>query len=162
MLTSSGLAYGYNTRNLITVEALARVRAALGGTASDASAPTRSGTGTSIDPYRASLPLLDLGDTRGGESRHVTYPCTTRMQLGRERFYRIDLSTQTTIDAYVVDRGSVDVDVQILNGSTNASSCAAWGDGRASAVVGPGSVYIIIDGPRVSAEGEYLLVVNAR
>lgn len=161
-LTSAGLAYGYNTRNLIEVEALARVRAALDGTASDSSAPTRPGSGTSVDPYRGSLPLVDLGDTRGGDAQLAMYPCTARVQMGHERVYRIDVTTQTTIDAYVVDRGNVDVDVHILTGSPSASSCVAWGDNGASAVVGPGAVYVVIDTPGMSAEGEYLLVINAR
>ena len=161
-LTSSGLAFGYNTRNLIEVEALARVRAALAGAASDASGPTRLGSGTSADPYRSGLPLLDLGDTRGGDTGLVMYPCTARVELGRERVYRIDLATQTTLDAYVVDRGGIDVDVHILNGSPTAAACVAWGDNGASAVVGPGAVYIVIDTPGAAAEGEYLLVVNSR
>ena len=162
VLTSAGLAYGYNTRNLIELEALARVRAALGGNPTDSSAPTRAGTGTSSDPYRGSLPLMDLGDTRGGESNLFAYACSARMQLGHERLYRLDLNAQTTIDAYLVDRGSVDADVQILTGSTSGQDCVAWGNGGTSAVVGPGTVYVVIDTPSPSADGEYLLVVNAR
>jgi hypothetical protein len=59
-----------NVRNLVTLEALARTRAALAGAACDASASTRTGAGTESDPFVGSLPLVDLGDTRTGAA-HV-------------------------------------------------------------------------------------------
>lgn len=161
-LTSAGLAYGYNLRNLVEVEALDRVRAALTGTAADSSAPTRAGNGTSTQPFVSGLPVLDVGDTRGGETRLAIYPCTPRVQLGEERVYRIDLSSQTTLDAYIVDRGGVDADVHILVGTDAAQSCVAWGDDGASAIVGPGPAFIVIDSSGPSTGGEYALVVNAR
>ncbi|HEY5920234.1 MAG TPA: SGNH/GDSL hydrolase family protein, partial [Kofleriaceae bacterium] len=162
VLTSAGLAYGYNVRNLISVEALARVRAALTGAASDSSAPVRTGSGTSADPFRTPLPLLDIGDTRSGEAQLAIYPCTARTQLGRERVYRVDVAAPTTLDAYIVTRGAVDVDVHILAGSASAASCVAWGDAGASASVGPGAVYVVVDAQGPSVDGEYLLVVVAR
>jgi peptidoglycan/LPS O-acetylase OafA/YrhL len=159
VLTSAGLQYGYNVRNLITVEALARTRAALTGTASDASAPARLGTGHAGDPFAATLPLVDLQDTRSGDSAVGAYGCGGPLQPGHELVYRLDLATARTIDAHVIARPGVDVDVHILAGSTAPQACVASGDTLASATVGPGLVYVIVD---ARLDGEYLLVVEAR
>ena len=68
-LTASGLAFGYNVRNLLTLEALDRARRARGGEALDPTAPRRTGTGAHADPVLGQLPLVDLGDTRRGDAR---------------------------------------------------------------------------------------------
>ncbi len=162
VLTDAGLQFGYNVRNLITLEALARVLGALGGGASDPSAMLRVGTGTAADPIVATLPLVDLGDTRTGDSTLVTYACGGPAQTGREVIYQLELQAATTIEASVVDRGLVDVDLQILDGSASAQSCVARGDKNVWATVGPGTVFIVVETPAAGAEGEYALVVSAR
>lgn len=89
-----------------------------------------------------SIPLVDLGDTRTGDHA-VTY--------------RLDLAAQTAVDAYVVDRGGVDVDVTIENASHAA---LATGDESASATAGPGTVYVTVTSHAITTDGEYLLVVE--
>ena len=160
ILTAAGLAYGYNVRNLITLEALDRTRRALAGEALDADAPRRQGAGSHADPFLGSLPLTDLADTRGGESTFATYPACGLTATGREIVYRLDLSAQTAIDAVVADRGTVDVDVAILTGALDPAACVASGDHGASATVGPGPVYVIVDSHTAAAEGEFILVVE--
>ncbi len=159
-LTSSGLAYGYNVRNLLTLEALDRSHRARSGQAMDATAPRRVGSGTHADPFRGPLPLVDLADTRSGESLFSAYPACGLTASGHEIVYRLDLGAATAIDAVVVDRGGVDVDVAILAGSLDPTSCVATGDRGASATVGPGSVFIVVDSRAPTSEGEFLLVVQ--
>ena len=160
-LTAPALQYGYNVRNLITLEALQRVRAALAGQPPDATATVRTGSGTHADPYTATLPLVDLGDTRTGDDLVSVYStCDSTTDSGREKVYELDLGSAQTIEAYVIDRGSVDVDVHILAGSMAANACVAAGDSSASATVGPGPVYIVVDSISATTEGEYLLVVT--
>ena len=159
VLTAAGLAYGYNVRNLVTLEALDRTRRALGGEALDANAPRRQGAGTHADPFLGSLPLSDLADTRTGESTFDTYPACGLTATGREIVYRFDLSAQTAIDAVVVDRGAVDVDVAILAGTLDPAVCVASGDHGASATVGPGPVFVTVDSRTAATEGEFVLVV---
>jgi hypothetical protein len=159
-LTSAGLQYGYNVRNLISLEALDRVRDALAGSPPDASAAVRAGAGTHASPFIATLPLVDLGDTRGGDSGLTTYACDTTARTGRETVYRLDLPAATTIGAYVIERGSVDVTVHVLAGALSASACVASGDATATATVGPGPVYIVVDSRSSASEGEYVLVVE--
>jgi len=162
VLHAEGLSYGYNVRNLITIEALSRVRAALVGTASDSVAAVRQGTGASNDPFIGSLPLVDLGDTREGDALLTSYGCGGSPLSGREVIYRLDLPSAMTIDAYVVDRGAVDVDIQILAGTATAQGCVANGDATATATVGPGAVFVVVDTRDGALEGEFALVVSAR
>jgi|GEM_PF-102064 len=151
VLTSAGLAYGFNVRNLISLEALTRVDAALAGAAPDATAPTRSGAGTIASPYAATLPLASLGDTSDGEA--IAPGCTAT--TGHAFTYRVDLSSAATITATVVDRAATDVVVEI----SDASGCRAAGTGTATAQVS-GTVTIRVRGASPSADGEYLLVVR--
>lgn len=160
-LTDAGLAAGYNVRNLFTLEALARTTAALDGVAADSSAPQRSGAGTVADPVLGELPLMDLGDTRTGSSEVATYACSGRQLFGHEIVYRLDLAAQTTLAAHVITRTGVDVDVHVLTGSA-AGACVASGDQLAVATVSAGPVFIVVDGPDVGSEGEFVLVVERR
>ncbi len=162
VLNAQGLTYGYNVRNLITIEALSRVRAALAGSASDAVASVRQGAGTSGDPFIGTLPLVDLGDTRQGNAVLTSSACGGPLHSGREVVYRVDLPSVATIDAYVVDRGAVDVDVQIFAGTPTGQACVTSGDATATASVGPGTVFVVVDTRDGALEGEFALVVSAR
>ena len=160
-LSDDDLGYGYNQRNLRSLEALDRARRAVGGATIDASAPRRIGSGTHRAPFRGQLPLVDLADTRTGEASFASYPSCGVTAPGRELVYRLDLPAATTIDAYVVDRDPVDVDVAILDGALATTACVAGGDHSASATVGPGPVYIVVDSRAAASEGELVLVVQA-
>ncbi|MEO7732614.1 MAG: acyltransferase family protein [Kofleriaceae bacterium] len=160
-LTDDDLTYGYNQRNLRSLEALDRARRAVGGMPPDTTAPRRVGTGTHRDPVRGQLPLVDLADTRAGEASFASYPACGVVAPGRELVYRLDLVAATAIDAYVVDRDPVDVDVAILDGALATTACVAGGDHSASATVGPGPVFIVVDSHQAATEGELVLVVQA-
>lgn len=161
-LGSAGLQYGYNVRNLVSLEALSRARSAAAGTELDGPLSRPSGNGRATDPYLVSSSFVDLNDARTRTNASSSYPCNSRSQEGGEVIYQIDLSSPTTIDAYVVDRGRVDVDVHILYGSLSAQSCVAGGDHQASASVSGGTVYIVVDAPDATSAGEFVLVVQAR
>jgi peptidoglycan/LPS O-acetylase OafA/YrhL len=150
-LTSAGLAYGFNVRNLVTLEALSRVDAALAGTPADATAPTRTGSGTAASPYLASLPLTSLADSREGEANGPTCTATS----GHAITYRLDFASSTSITATAIDRASSDVVVEIAD----ATGCRAAGTTTATAQVS-GAVTIRVRGTSPSNDGEFLLVVR--
>ena len=160
VLTTADLQYGYNTRNLLTLEALDRARQARNGTALDTTVTRITGDGSHANPFTSSLPITDLADTRTGESTFSYYPTCGLTATGHEIVYRVDLPAQTTITANVVDRGGVNVDIAILNGDLAPTSCVAGGDQTATATVGPGPVFIVIDSQTPATEGELLLVVE--
>lgn len=161
-LTEEGLQGGYNLRNLVSLEALERVRGAVMGTAHDSDAPRRSGAGSVADPVAAQLPLVDLGDVRTGDAAIGGYACGGRGQPGREIVYRLDVTAPVTIEALVVDKHGIDVDVHLLAGAANGSACLASGDERAVASVEGGSMYVVVDTASAATEGEFLLIVQAR
>jgi hypothetical protein len=160
-LTDDALRYGYNLRNLLSLQALDRARRACSGEPIDASAPRRQGTGSHADPFVGQLPLVDLADTRTGEAGLASYPGCGVTASGREIVYRLELPAATAIDAFVVGNAPVDVDVAILGGTLDAASCVAGGDLSASATVGPGTVYVVVDSRSAASEGEFVVVVQA-
>ncbi|HEU0031902.1 MAG TPA: acyltransferase family protein [Kofleriaceae bacterium] len=153
-LTAGGLAYGYDVRNLLTLEALTRVRAALSGDAPDASAPARTGSGRTDDPFRGAMPLVDLADTRGGEEA-IDHGCGAT--TGHAVVYRVVLAASRTLDVTVIAPPGRHADVQIIAGGR----CEASGDARASATVS-GTVDIVVEAQSPSDDGELLLVIDAR
>jgi peptidoglycan/LPS O-acetylase OafA/YrhL len=155
VLTSDGLLYGYNVRNLVTLEALGRTRGALAGNAAEASAPVRGGSGSEADPFTGGFPFVDLGDTRTGHA-HVEHGCGAG--TGKQVAYRLSLAAPATVDVHLVDRPGTDVDVRILVGGT----CVASGDGSASVSVPAGPVDVLVDAKAAASEGEFLLVVQPR
>ncbi|MDQ3369902.1 MAG: SGNH/GDSL hydrolase family protein, partial [Myxococcota bacterium] len=161
-LTTAGLQYGYNVRNLISVEALARTHEALAGSVLDASAPLRTGTGLAADPVIATLPMSDLADTRDGEPLHTVYSGCGATAGGKAIVYKLDLAAATTLDVTIVDRDATNVDVLVLTGSLDATACVAAGDQAVTATVGPGIVYVIADGATATSDGELVLVISAR
>ncbi|MBA2543113.1 MAG: SGNH/GDSL hydrolase family protein, partial [Deltaproteobacteria bacterium] len=156
VLTTAGLQYGYNMRNLVTLEALARVDAALDGEPANGAAPTRAGSGVAADPFVGALPLVDLVATTAGESAISNHGCGAP-STGHEVVYRVTLSQSTQLEAFVVDPDGVDVDVYIIAGGTCVS-----GDASATATVGPGPVDIVVDARTAGSDGEFILVVQPR
>jgi peptidoglycan/LPS O-acetylase OafA/YrhL len=143
VLTSAGLAYGYNVRNLVTVEALARVQGALSGVASDATANTRSGMGTDLEPYRAPLPVTDIVDTRDGG---MVSACGN---VQESAVYEVDISAPRVLQIDAIGRAQ---SIAVVVGGT----CLGTGSGSLSVAVPAGSVRIIVRG----GSGESVLVAR--
>ncbi|NVB82475.1 MAG: acyltransferase family protein [Kofleriaceae bacterium] len=155
ILNATGLQYGYNMRNLLTLEVLARTRDALAGVAADASAPQQTGEGTASDPFVGGLPFVDLRDTRAGSN---AAPQGCGAATGNQVAFRITVPAPTTIDANVIDRPGTDVDVRVIQNGT----CLATGDASATAAVAAGHVDIVVEAQSGATEGEFLLVVESR
>ena len=168
VLTADGLGYGYDVRNLITLEALDRVRrAALSDAgALDADAPTLAGQGTTTSPFLiVGQPFVDVRDTRSAPSRvlDVYDGCSsTADESGPEVVYRLEVTSPVRIRAIVLDRGDVDIDVHLLDASATTAGCLARDDALLEADLTPGTYHIVLD-TYVSAgtekSGEYLFVL---
>lgn len=134
------------------------------------STPTITPT-PSPSPTATPMPLIDIGNaqpimcsqTIGGTSQgainHVnSYGCVAWWpETGPEKVYRLTLAAATRVDA-VLDGMTADLDLFLL---TNASpaSCVAYGDtGLTTSTIGPGTVYLVIDGFD-GAAGSYRLTV---
>jgi hypothetical protein len=167
VLTSAGLRFGHNTRNLLTLEALARARAAvLGAPAPDASGPSRRGDGTLAAPIGIdALPFVDVRDTRVDGARRIdAYPgCgSTADESGPEVLYRLELAQAATVRAFVVAREGVDVDLHLLSSSAGGQACLARNDRVLVRALPAGTHWLVVDtyvSAGVERRGEYLLAV---
>lgn len=158
-LTPAGLAYGQNMRNLLSLQALDRLRATLlnDEPAPDAQAPqTLGGLGTHEQPYIIpSLPFTDARDTRvQGVSMLDRYTgCSANQdESGPEIVYELKLEATTNLRAMAFDQGTVDIDLHILDDSLSPQGCLARDNQDISITLGPGIYYIVLD-TYVSAGG---------
>jgi hypothetical protein len=94
------------------------------------------------------LPFRAAGDTRDSVDRFVDrYSCAPSTdESGTEQWYAVELPAAGRLTARVSeeDGDGVDVDVHILT-DVDADHCVARGDTSASADVGPGFVFVVVD-----------------
>lgn len=168
VLDAAGLQFGYNVRNLITLEALDRVRrAALGGEgALDAEAPTLAGEGTLASPFVVQgRPFVDVRDTSSAPSDalDVYDGCSaTADESGPEVIYRLETASAVRIRAIVLDRGDVDVDIHLLGAEVATSGCLDRSDALVEADLDAGTHHLVVDtyvDTGTERSGEYVLVL---
>jgi hypothetical protein len=113
-----GLGFGFNQRNLLTLTALDRVRAAVdAGAVDDAVLPPRSGAWTQADPMRVDvLPFVAFGDTATSTSSLTdSYACAPGAdESGPEQFMAWRADAASRLHVLVFDQGDVDVDVHVV------------------------------------------------
>ncbi len=161
-LTAAGLAHGNNTRNLIVLEALDRLRRTVVDSepAPDADAPRLTGAGRADDPFVIGvLPFADRRDTaRFGTDAITSYPaCGTQAEVGNEVYYRLDVETAGMFHVYVAD-AAADIDLHVLRDAPTAAGCLARGDTEVSVQLAPGTYFVVADTFNGKA-GDYTLVV---
>lgn len=168
-LTPEGLQYGYNIRNLITLQSLDRVRRVLieDEAAPDAPGPALEGQGSLEDPFVIDrLPFVDLRDTTQSPSRALdSYSgCDAGQdESGPEWIYRLDLDRPATLRARVFDRGQVDIDLHLLRGQPSEEACFVRAHQEIEAELEPGTWYLALDtwvnSGGQALGGEYMLTV---
>ena len=169
VFSAQALQHGYNLRNLLTLEALHRVRLALAGQPPLSPAPQvpgYSGAGTAADPMVVDrLPFAVRGDTRGQQRLIDSYPGCDRGQdeSGPELRYRIELAGTAELVALVLVRGQeVDVDLHLLD---EAGGCIARHDRELRASLAAGRYTLVVDtyvSGGVERAGAFTLVVATR
>jgi len=167
VFSSKGLTYGYNRRNLITLEGLHRAKAVVldNKTAPDPAGPKRKGVGSQADPIVIdALPFTDVRNTSGGYKKINSYPgCkATQDESGPEYIYRYKATSAHSIRAMVFDRGSVDIDVHLLGSAISGASCIKRGHDYITAQLQPGTYHFSLDTFVKSGSakaGEYLFVL---
>ena len=163
VLTAEGLRYGYNIRNLITLQTLARMRDALDGRPAPDAEPPAKPRGV-IE----ALPFVDSGDTSTSTRRELDrYGGTCNApqdESGPEVVYRFDVAATTAIHAGVFDRGTVDVDLHLLFGTATEQACVARAHQELTATLTPGTWYLVVDtfvaAGGAERAGEYLVTVT--
>jgi len=161
------LEYGYNVRNLVTLEALSRLKAVLSGERElDPDPPRLSGQGTWAAPFAIpSLPFTDLRDPRReGVSSAKAYGCRGAPKApGPEVVYRLALSRPTALRIAVLDGtsrmdGPAHLAVYLL-GSASPRACQKAGERSVAATLPAGTYHLAVDSLSPAGGGEYALVV---
>ncbi len=167
VFTEPALGYGYNVRNLASVE---RLDAALGtvvdsAPAPDADPPALAGKGSASDPFVIdTLPFTHAADTTKGSRNIDAYSgCNaTQNESGPEQYYELSLDQPTAVRVLLFDRASVNVDLHVLTGSPGGASCVARADRSIERTLPAGKHTLVVD-TFTDAAGEhggaYLLVV---
>ncbi|PCC74761.1 hypothetical protein SAMN02745121_06059 [Nannocystis exedens] len=160
----SGSTSGYNRRNLVTLESLARVKPVVvdGAAPPDATAPTLLGAGTLAEPIAIpGLPFADMRSTADSPSDELdTYAgaCMTEGEDGPEYVYALTITEATSIRALVFDQGDVDVDLHLLT-LTDAGTCVKRADRELEGPLQPGTYFLVVDTLGTATPGEFAFVV---
>jgi hypothetical protein len=169
VLTSEALEDGYNVRNLLSAEALARVHAVLveGGSAPDVPGAPLAGSGTHADPWVIDrLPFTHGASTLFSEERLLSLytGCDSDSdESGPELVYRLELDAPATLRLNVFDRGETDIDLHVLS-ALDEGACVERAHREIEVSLAAGSHFVVLDTFVSSRElaGEYLLTIAAR
>jgi len=165
---TEGLTYGYNARNLATMDALARLTSVItdGLDALDASPGVSLGDGTLGSPFVIDgLPFTAMRNTEDSSQAHLdTYSgcAADQDESGPEHIYQLTLDSPTRLRALVLDQGEVDVDIHLLNETATVEGCMARHDRLWEGTLGAGTYYFSLDtyvSAGVAKPGEYLFVL---
>ncbi|MEO1269671.1 MAG: SGNH/GDSL hydrolase family protein, partial [Myxococcota bacterium] len=130
IFTPDGLQYGFNVRNLVTLEALHRLRLAV----AEELPPDREGIpipgdGSPDAPIVIEeLPFTHMADTRESPHRNLDRysGCNANQnESGPEILYRLQLDTEARLRFMLFDQGEVDIDLHILDASATEEGCLA-------------------------------------
>jgi hypothetical protein len=167
VFTAEGLQYHYNVRNLVTLEALDRLRRAVVESVEPEAPPLTpiEGEGVLGSPFVIdAVPFTHMGDTATSDQRSFDrYPdCDDGQdESGPEVVYRLDVVADRSLRVLLFASGQVDADLHVLDES--AETCM-FRDGRLfEGTVRRGSYLLVVD-TFVSRDGrersgEYLLIV---
>ncbi len=150
-LDTAALAHGYNMRNLVTLQALDRLKRTLldNQEPSDKFVAGPPGAGTIADPFSiTALPWLDHRDTSIAPSDTIdSYPgCKAKQdESGAEVIYRMTLTEKTALRAMVLDWGAADLDVHLLGNTANGANCIKRSDTIIEGTLPAGTYHWSID-----------------
>jgi hypothetical protein len=169
-LTPEGLMFGYNVRNLLSLQALDRARSVVEGDPplDPGGAPAVIGRGAYDDPFViGALPFSDLRDTSLSENDRIdryTGCMAAQNESGSEYVYKLTVESQVTVRAVVIERQGVDVDVHLMRGLL-PEDCVQRNNREIVATLAPGTHHFILDtfvpATGEPAAGEFLFVLIA-
>lgn len=145
-LTPEGLTEGMNQRNLLTLQALDRLRRfVLDRAEAEPRPPAIAGSGTWTTPFAIdAVPFVDHASTTGAVDEVDRYPCGAQDESGPEVVYQVNLAAPTKLRIRVFVDDGVDVDLHWLDGAA-ASTCTARADRLLDVDAAAGSHRIVVD-----------------
>ncbi len=163
-LDAASLHYGVNSRNLVTLDALARVKALIvdGAAAPDTVVARLPGSGTPADPYRVpGLPFADLRNTQDSTSIALNgYAGSTVGTPGPECVYRLVLNHAQKLRILALDRGTATLRLHLLDQSGTPAGCLAADDAMIAREFAVGTYHLVVDSRAAGAEFSLLVQVE--
>jgi hypothetical protein len=164
VLTAAGLAYGYDIRNLRSLEVLDKVRRVVldGAASADPEAPLLAGAGTAADPVQIpGLPFASRIDTTTGEDVLADYAACGGHDgaTAGDHVFRLTVAEATPIRAIVVPPtgacdasegdfpdcdSSTDVSVALFRDGLAAGDCLAAHSTLVARLLQPGHTYYLV------------------
>jgi len=167
--TDEALQYGYNTRNLLTLESLDRIRQVAVGEsdALDVDGLFLAGDGSAQDPFEIpTLPFTHVADTTLSENRNLSLysGCGSESnESGPEFLYSLTLDRETALRAIVLDHAGADIDLHILDETGTEGGCISRAHHMVEGRLPAGDYLISIDtwvsASSLELTGEYLFVL---
>lgn len=156
--------YGYNIRNLATLQALDRMRQILVAAASppDPGAPKLAGDGSATAPFLVgSVPFGELRDLRrSSHSASGPLGCSGAPAIqGPEYLYQLVLARSTSLRVLLLDRGAQKLRVSLLS-SANPASCFKSDPRLLATTLDAGTYFVAVDAPTAAGAAEYNLSVT--
>lgn len=141
---------GINRRNLLTLEALSRVRRfLLEDEPPEADPPPLAGEGSWDSPYEIdALPFSDDRDvSTSGSSERVAYDCTPSRteKAGPEVVYRLAVTEETHLRARLFQAEGARMTMHLIEDPGRSSHCIQRADKLIDATVKPGVYRIAVD-----------------
>ncbi|MAQ14070.1 MAG: hypothetical protein CMN30_04645 [Sandaracinus sp.] len=146
VLSAEGLERGSNQRNLLTLEALDRMRRVVvaGEDAPDPAPAALAGAGTAAEPIRLTrIPFAERLEP-AGEGTLTAYGCEgAEPAPGRERVYRVHVEETTALEVNVfADQGAR---TYLLGPELNALQCRAHGEEDLEVTLERGVHYLVVE-----------------
>lgn len=161
-LDATSLHYGRNLRNLLTLDALARLKALIvdGAAAPDAIVSRLPGAGTTTDPFRIPrLPFAEFRNTHDSTSASLNgYAGSSVAMPGPEYIYRLVVQSPSRLRLLALDKGANALRLHLLDSTGTPAGCLANDDAMILRDFAPGTYHIVVDS-RTATGGEYSLVV---
>ena len=167
-LNEEGLQFGYNLRNLLSLEGLDRLRSLVPENESlwEEAPPPALGEGAPETPFVVgTLPFTHWVDTAISPHAEIdNYPgCgATQDESGPEWYYRLTLTQPTPLRIAVLDREGVDIDIHLMSESGPNGACLARNHTLIEGTLPAGEYGLVLDSfvsEGAVLSGEALLIV---
>jgi len=154
---------GYNLRNLLTLDALDRVRrvAMEDAPPTEDEVPLSKGSGTVADPIAVDgLPFTRMRDLSTAPTRDRVIGCgATPPTTGAEETYTLSLEVDTPLRIFVLEPVGETASVAILPAFVDDSTCIAHGEALIEGTLAAGSYRVVVNAPTDTAS-TYLVVMT--
>jgi|GEM_PF-360405 len=168
IFTEEALDYGYNTRNMATLEGLHRAKLAVVDEVESLDGPTVTvaGDGSPQAPWEVqAFPFSTGGDTSSSPWSEIDVygACSSSNESGPEDYYQITLEAETSLRIMVHDQGDVDVDLHLLDETGTPEGCITRAHQLIETTLPAGTYTLVVDSWVDSGgdvhDGSYLLAI---